>query len=501
MAKWTNTDAGPKQVKDFNRAVSKLRSEGQTHDELSGVIGGKEHRSSLMTMFGACRPEVTALDEAIGQKYGYQVTRTNVREIIAAYEAALPEARTSRPIEDNRRSPEQDAELTAVRDAQAAEYQAKRAAESAVLAQVMAKAPASAKGIIVAELHKDASDPMTDYFASHSVRTVAIGWRFSAREDFRALHAAAAQFPETKDTEFTEHRDNYSMGAGNYLSDHGGAHSGSGWVIKSRTFPCTYLSLTEDAIPAQPAQPTSPAASTAPAQGTNGSKPVKATEISPNVLDILSRATADGNTVRIKDRLNRADYVAVNEVLAAAGGKWNRKAQAHLFPEDAAPILAALQDAGSIVRPQDEGYFTTPAAVVADMIALAGLKPGMEVLEPSAGTGNIAKPVAEFGCAVDCIEMNAKRAGIIYAEGYARSVTMADFLAVPQRPAYDRVIMNPPFAGKADIAHVRHALGFLRPGGILVSVMAAGVQFREDRTTAKFRELVYLFRWRDHRTA
>ncbi len=67
---------------------------------------------------------------------------------------------------------------------------------------------------------------------------------------------------------------------------------------------------------------------------------------------------------------------------------------------------------------------------------------------------------------------------------------MADFLLIPERPGYDRVIMNPPFADKADIAHIRHALGFLRPGGILVSVMSAGVQFREDRTTAAFRELV-----------
>ena len=58
------------------------------------------------------------------------------------------------------------------------------------------------------------------------------------------------------------------------------------------------------------------------------------------------------------------------------------------------------------------------------------------------------------------------------------------------RAAYDRVIMNPPFADKADIAHVRHALGFLRPGGVLVAVMANGVTFREDRATADFREVV-----------
>jgi hypothetical protein len=81
---------------------------------------------------------------------------------------------------------------------------------------------------------------------------VAIGWRFTAREDFRALHAAAAAFPETAHLGTPgedEHRDNYSMGAGNYLSDHGGAHSGTGWVVRSAGLPCRWVSLTEDAIP------------------------------------------------------------------------------------------------------------------------------------------------------------------------------------------------------------------------------------------------------------
>jgi hypothetical protein len=50
--------------------------------------------------------------------------------------------------------------------------------------------------------------------------------------------------------------------------------------------------------------------------------------------------------------------------------------------------------------------------------------------------------------------------------------------------------MNPPFRGQADIAHVTHALGFLRPGGLLVAVMSAGTEFREDKTATGFRELV-----------
>ena len=258
MEKWANVDAGPRQLKELEKAMGKLSWEGKTHDELSGVTGGDEHTSSFMSMFSPPRAEVIALDEAIREKYDYKITRKNLRQIIADYEAALPEARESRPTVDSRRSADEDAELKAKVAAQEAKWQAQRDAANAVLNQVMAKKPAGAKALIVAELKADNSDPMTDYFSNTTARTVAIGWRFSAREDFKALHAAARQFPGTASAEFTEHRDNYSMGKGNYLSDHGWDGAGSGWVVKSRDLPCTYLSLTEDALPERTETPSTP---------------------------------------------------------------------------------------------------------------------------------------------------------------------------------------------------------------------------------------------------
>jgi len=40
--------------------------------------------------------------------------------------------------------------------------------------------------------------------------------------------------------------------------------------------------------------------------------------------------------------------------------------------------------------------------------------------------------------------------------------------------AFDKVIMNPPFADAQDFAHIRRAFNLLRPGGMLVSLMAEG---------------------------
>lgn len=488
--KWQNVSAGPRQVKDLGRAVAALQWEGKNRDEVTGVAGGREHRSTVADMFDPVRPEVAALEEKIHAAYGSQVTSGNVRQVIADYEAALAEAVKSRPVVDNRRSAEEDAELSARQAERAAAREAKQATAEALLAQVMAKAPAGAKALIYAEYHEDTSDLQSDYHGSRVTRTVALGFRASAREDFRALHAAAGQFPETAHlvSKDTEHRENYSMGGGNFLSDHGSSDSGTGWVVRSRDFPCRYVSLTEDAVPAPQAAP-EPAAvpQSAPAAGP---RPARATAIRADVLDILRGAVTDGSTLKIGARLDRATYVAVAGVLAAAGGKWNRRAQAFLFGGDAAEVLASLLGDGSIVRPQDEGWFPTPGVVVARMTALADLKSGMEVLEPSAGEGAIARAAAEAGCAVDCVEVNAERAGVIYAAGYARSVTMADFLAVPQRAAYDRVLMNPPFADKADIAHVTRALSFLKPGGLLVAVMSAGTGFRQDKATEAFRKMV-----------
>jgi ParB family transcriptional regulator, chromosome partitioning protein len=55
---------------------------------------------------------------------------------------------------------------------------------------------------------------------------------------------------------------------------------------------------------------------------------------------------------------------------------------------------------------------------------------------------------------------------------------------------FDRVIANPPFEKQADIDHVLHAWAHLKPGGRLVSVMSAGVTFREDRKTRAFRDFL-----------
>lgn len=216
-------------------------------------------------------------------------------------------------------------------------------------------------------------------------------------------------------------------------------------------------------------------------------------KVHPDVLDALSRATTDGTQLLLGGpKMTAALYQRVNEVIEGAGGRWDRAAGVHLFPGDAAAAIAPVLATGQVttlreVRAAGQ-YFPTPAPVVARLVELARLAPGMDVLEPSAGRGAIAVAVAGRGCHVDCIEQDPGHAAVLQETGAARAVTVADFLAVPADPRFDRVIMNPPFTLQADIAHVTHALGFLRPGGLLVAVMARTVAYQPSART--FRDLV-----------
>jgi hypothetical protein len=256
--KWSARGIGPVQAKRVVQAINGLASEGKAYVERTGVIGAETREHVIYAFSAPVRPEVAEAQKRIGERFGWEVTPDNYKQIIAAHEQALAECRAARQVVDKRVTPEEhQARLAAIaeRDRLARE---RREREEALMAEVRAKAPPGAEAVVVAELQEDTSDPMTDYFANKTVRSVAIGYRFGKREDFAQLRHVAASFPETAHlaAKETERRDNYSMGAGNYLSDHGSANSGSGWVVRS--YPLRGAGtprLTEVRIPDRPVAP------------------------------------------------------------------------------------------------------------------------------------------------------------------------------------------------------------------------------------------------------
>lgn len=133
------------------------------------------------------------------------------------------------------------------------------------------------------------------------------------------------------------------------------------------------------------------------------------------------------------------------------------------------------------------GVYYTPPAVVDQIMDLADIGPAQDVLEPSFGEGALVRAALRRGASVLGFEIR-NDPDVMVSTTRATLVPDTNFLDVEPDVLFDAVVMNPPFTAKADIAHVTHALRFLRPGGRLVSVMwpswrtsshAAAVAFRD----------------------
>lgn len=118
----------------------------------------------------------------------------------------------------------------------AARETARRAAEAArndatLKAEATLKnlCPSWAKSVVVAELEKDESDIMTDYFHVRATRKVVLAWSKSERNNFNELRKAARCFTETSHLatagKEAEHRN------GDFFLKAGFRYS-TGWVVR-----------------------------------------------------------------------------------------------------------------------------------------------------------------------------------------------------------------------------------------------------------------------------
>lgn len=222
--------------------------------------------------------------------------------------------------------------------------------------------------------------------------------------------------------------------------------------------------------------------------------------INPAVAEILHHCTyADGVLKLPPGQIDRQLYQEVDKVLRALGGKWDRKAQGHVFQRDPRDGLEMTVSTGSYVdKKKALGQFWTPPELAERMCAAAGIKPNTTVLEPSAGIGCIVVPALAAGGIVQAVEIDPDVLQQLQttAAHYPRDrVTCyeADFLrwsqVHPQR-VFDAVVMNPPFARNADIAHIRTAYHHLDVGGRLVALSSPHPFFASDRISEVFRDWI-----------
>lgn len=136
------------------------------------------------------------------------------------------------------------------------------------------------------------------------------------------------------------------------------------------------------------------------------------------------------------------------------------------------------------------GFFPTPKELIQRLLDLAELGSGHEILEPSAGKGDIADAIRDYfegePFNLSVCEINPSLREILALKKYA--LIESDFLELNK--TFDRIVMNPPFENGLDIDHVLHAYSLLKPQGRLVAIMSEGVFFRQFKKDTAFRELL-----------
>lgn len=218
-------------------------------------------------------------------------------------------------------------------------------------------------------------------------------------------------------------------------------------------------------------------------------------KIKPEVLKALEELSYSGLEAHIAGQLDRKLYVDVNKVLEACGGKWNRKAKAHLFTEDPEPIIAAVINDRAVRTAREDGFFPTPPTLAALLAADLDIGPGSRVLEPSAGSGALVRAAIVRGAKVVCVERDTARYHELCALGAdVEVIDTNDFMSeFKLKGDISHVLMNPPFGrvGLGDhLDHVRKAWLLLQtngPRGKLGAILPASVKFRTDRRHEEFR--------------
>lgn len=218
-------------------------------------------------------------------------------------------------------------------------------------------------------------------------------------------------------------------------------------------------------------------------------KEIKLT-ISEENKEILKQGRIEGNLYFLPSiQLSREKYVEINKVLELCGGKWNRSKKAHIFEsEEKANSIIEAQEKGEVVdKKKIYQFFETPKDIVKQMIELADIKTGMNVLEPSAGHGVICDELPK-DIELTCIEIDRDKCEVLFNKGY-KKVHKMDFLEYNINN-FERIIMNPPFTKGQDATHILHAYDLLNEIGTLVSVASASVEFNSQKKYKKLRELI-----------
>lgn len=211
-------------------------------------------------------------------------------------------------------------------------------------------------------------------------------------------------------------------------------------------------------------------------------------------IEILEDGRIEWNKFYLQGQLDRKQYMSINEVLETIGLKWNRKEKAHIFDGDMLEeAIAEIIESGECETLKETikkfQFYPTPSEVVEYMITLADLEDGNSILEPSAWKWAIAKFFPK-NSNVTLVELNQECYECLKNDPEIDTIDIVnmDFLEYSST-AFDRIIMNPPFAKSQDVKHILHAYSMLKKWGVLVSVASSSIQYRTGALYESLKDL------------
>lgn len=195
------------------------------------------------------------------------------------------------------------------------------------------------------------------------------------------------------------------------------------------------------------------------------------------VVTALGDLTGKGTERHLTYGTDRLVAQEVRNVLQALGGVQTDKAGfSFSFPYDPAEVLAEVVTSGCLPDQRSHQFYPTPETLAERLVEMAQIEEGHRCLEPSAGTGAIARLIPST--ALTCVEISPLHCRALASQGLA--VHEGDFLQwAESAPSFDRILMNPPFADNRAKLHLQAAADLLAPGGRLVAILPASYRGKD----------------------
>lgn len=161
-------------------------------------------------------------------------------------------------------------------------------------------------------------------------------------------------------------------------------------------------------------------------------------------------------------------------VLAALGGTKTERGW-WSFDYDPAEVLNEVITSGCIPDRVAHQFYPTQERLGTLAADLAEIEEEHDVLEPSAGQGDLAAHLPK--AQTTCVEISALHCAILRARGFA--TVQADFLSWVAPGLFDRVVLNPPYSEGRAKAHLEKAASLVKPGGRLVAILPGSMRGTE----------------------